>query len=114
MSETIENFVGLKHYFDKEYSTQIRMEKEWLEDAGFKCSFTKVKIVNGARIYTWKYAKTPELFEALANFYRLKDEYDAQKKQGVTEFEGACSALKKYDKAFNEAYQKKQKKDDAT
>ncbi len=114
MNEATENFASLKHYFDKEYATQIRMEKEWLEDIGFKCAFTRVKMVNGISIYTWKYAKTPELFEALAKFYALKREYDAQKKKGVTEFQGPCSELKKYDKDFNEAYKKKQKKDDAT
>ena len=51
--------------FDKEYSTQWNLEKEYLEDLGIKYVF--VKEING--ISTYKYKKTSELFKALESFY---------------------------------------------
>ena len=51
--------------FDKEYFTQYTPEMEYLKKSGISPSF--VKIVNG--VTTYKYTKTPELFEALAIYY---------------------------------------------
>lgn len=54
--------------FDKEYFTQYTPEKEYLLNVGIQPSFTKV--ING--ITTYKYTKTPELFQALVFFYTKK------------------------------------------
>ena len=51
--------------FDKEYSTQYTPEKEYLLSKEIKPSF--VKIIEG--VTTYKYTKTPELFQALVSFY---------------------------------------------
>lgn len=51
--------------FDKEYSTQYSPEKEYLLSKEIKPSF--VKIIEG--VTTYKYTKTPELFQALVSFY---------------------------------------------
>lgn len=51
--------------FDKEYSTQYVPEMKYLKNNGIKYSF--VKNVNG--VTTYKYTKTPELFNALVSFY---------------------------------------------
>lgn len=51
--------------FDIEYSTQYTPEKEYLLTKGIKPSFTKV--IN--EVTTYKYKKTPELFQALVFFY---------------------------------------------
>ena len=51
--------------FDKEYSTQYTPEMEYLKSKGISPSF--VKVVNG--VTTYKYTKTPELFNALAIYY---------------------------------------------
>ena len=51
--------------FDKEYSTQYTPEKEYLLSKKIKPSF--VKIIEG--VTTYKYTKTPELFQALVSFY---------------------------------------------
>lgn len=54
--------------FDKEYSTQYTPEKEYLSLFGITPSF--VKVIN--EVTTYKYTKTPELFEILAIFYAKK------------------------------------------
>lgn len=54
--------------FDKEYSTQYVKEMKYLESLGIRYTF--VKKIND--IDTYKYAKTPELFRALAIFYAQK------------------------------------------
>lgn len=51
--------------YDKEYSTQYTPEKEYLLSKKIKPSF--VKIIEG--VTTYKYTKTPELFQALVSFY---------------------------------------------
>ena len=51
--------------FDKEYSTQYTPEKEYLLSKEIKPSF--VKIIEG--VTTYKYTKTPELFQSLVSFY---------------------------------------------
>lgn len=51
--------------FDKEYSTQYVKEMKFLLNNGIGYSF--VKYVNG--INTYKYKKTPKLFECLKLFY---------------------------------------------
>lgn len=55
--------------YDKEYSTQYTPEKEYLLAKGIYPSF--VKVIN--EVTTYKYTKTPELFEALAFFYGEND-----------------------------------------
>lgn len=54
--------------FDKEYSTQYTPEKKYLESIGIYPSF--IKVING--VTTYKYTKTPELFNSLAIFYAQK------------------------------------------
>lgn len=54
--------------FDKEYSTQYTPEKEFLLSKGIRPSF--VKVIN--EVTTYKYCKTPELFNALAFYYAQK------------------------------------------
>ncbi len=49
-----------------EYSTQWREEFLYLRSCGIKYTFVKTD-ENGVTI--WKYQKTPQLFEALKNFY---------------------------------------------
>ena len=51
--------------FDMEYFTQYTPEKEYLLTYGVKPSF--VKVING--VTTYKYTKTPRLFQLLAIFY---------------------------------------------
>lgn len=51
--------------FDKEYSTQWNIERDYLESVGIRYTF--VKIVNG--ISTYKYTKNAGLFKALADLY---------------------------------------------
>lgn len=51
--------------YDKEYSTQYTPEKKFLLSKGIIPSY--VKIING--VTTYKYTKTPELFQALVYFY---------------------------------------------
>ncbi|TCT16377.1 hypothetical protein EDC18_102396 [Natranaerovirga pectinivora] len=52
--------------WDKEYCTQFLDEVDYLANKGIKYVF--VKRIDGVRNY--KYTKTPELFEALAVFYK--------------------------------------------
>ena len=56
----------MNNNFDKEYSTQYVEEMKWLKEQGIYYTF--VKYVNG--ITTYKYKKTPQLFQALALFYK--------------------------------------------
>lgn len=56
--------------FDKEYSTQWNLERDYLESKGIKYTF--VKEING--ISTYKYKKTSELFKALESFYMSKNQ----------------------------------------
>lgn len=58
----------MKKKFDKEYSTQYVPEMKFLQEHGIRYSF--VKEVNG--VTTYKYTKTPQLFEILRIFYELK------------------------------------------
>ena len=51
--------------FDKEYSTQFKKEVEYLKSKGIYYSFVK----NVDNISTYKYTKTPELFQTLVSFY---------------------------------------------
>lgn len=52
--------------FDREYSTTYVKEKQFLDICGVRYAF--VKTVNGAT--TFKYKKTPYLFECLSKFYK--------------------------------------------
>lgn len=54
--------------FDKEYSTQFFSEVCYMTEKGIRYTF--VKKVNG--LITYKYKKTKELFEALAEFYSME------------------------------------------
>jgi len=51
--------------FDKEYQSQYLAEINYLTEMGIRYTF--VKKING--LITYKYEKTKELFEALAEFY---------------------------------------------
>ena len=51
--------------YDKEYSTQYVPEVEYLKQHGIRYTF--VKEING--VSTYKYTKTPELFNLLGLFY---------------------------------------------
>ena len=51
--------------FDKEYRTQYVTEMKYLKTLGIYYTFVKEE--NG--ITTYKYTKTPELFQALTSFY---------------------------------------------
>ena len=55
----------IKFKGDLEYGTMFKREKDYLKELGILPSF--VKDVNG--IKTYKYTKTPQLFEALRIFY---------------------------------------------
>ena len=55
----------IRQKFDKEYSTQFKKEVEYLKSKGIYYSFVK----NVDNISTYKYTKTPELFQALVSFY---------------------------------------------
>lgn len=59
------NGIIMKNKFDKEYSTQYVREMKFLQEHGIEYTF--VKVVNG--ITTYKYEKTPRLFELLRSFY---------------------------------------------
>lgn len=62
----------MKKKYDKEYFTQYTPEKEFLLSHGINPSF--VKVING--VTTYKYEKTPRLFEALAIFYSTDKKID--------------------------------------
>lgn len=57
-----------KYVFDKEYSTQWRREVEFLESKGI--AYTYAKKHYKYPVIKYKYTKTPELFLALAEFYK--------------------------------------------
>ena len=61
----VDGGIGIRLIFDKEYSTQYPKEMKYLESVGIRYRF--VKEVKG--ITTYKYAKSQELFLALASFY---------------------------------------------
>ena len=57
-----------KKAFDKEYSTQMRREVEYLAEHGIEPTFTKTSQYN---VRTYKYTKTPKLFGLLQSFYAM-------------------------------------------
>ena len=57
-----------KYVFDKEYSTQWRREVEFLEAKGINYVYAKKHFKY--HVIRYKYTKTPELFLALAEFYK--------------------------------------------
>jgi len=57
-----------KYVFDKEYSTQWRREVEFLEAKGINYVYAKKHYKY--HVIRYKYTKTPELFLALAEFYK--------------------------------------------
>lgn len=59
--------------YDKEYSTQFPDEFQYLRSRGIRYTFVKT---SPDGITTWKYKKTPELFEELKNFYVNNEYYD--------------------------------------
>lgn len=54
--------------FDKEYSTQFNVEKDYLKSIGIQPEF--VKVIN--EVTTYKYKKNEKLFKALSLFYAEK------------------------------------------
>ena len=62
-----EKIIIPKTVYDKEYSTQWRREVEFLEAKGI--AYTYAKRHYKYPVTKYKYAKTPELFLALAEFY---------------------------------------------
>ena len=72
-----------KSVFDKEYSTQWRREVEFLEDKGI--AYTYAKRHYKYPVTTYKYAKNPELFLALVEFYnQVRIEQTFRKVEEVT------------------------------
>lgn len=66
-----------KKCFDMEYATQWKKEVEYLYSVGIKPTFTKRDKEYG--VITYKYAKSAELFGALAAFYNnmaLEKQFD--------------------------------------
>ena len=57
-----------KYMFDAEYSTQRFKEYQFLHDRGIEPSY--IKKSKSYNVTTFKYSKTPELFTAVAEFYR--------------------------------------------
>lgn len=62
-----------KMKFDKEYATSFVDEYKYLKEYGIRYEFIKVDDTGKT---VWKYKKTPELFEALKNFYINNEYYD--------------------------------------
>ena len=60
-----------KQAFDAEYRTDSLREVKFLADKGIRYVF--VKKTRDYGISQFKYTKTPELFEALAEYCRLKE-----------------------------------------
>lgn len=56
----------IKKKFDKEYRTQFMKEYDFLTNKGIRYTYVR-RGEDGIR--TYKYKKTKELFEALAEFY---------------------------------------------
>lgn len=72
-----------------EYSTQRRKEYLFLKDNGIFPSYVKENKQYNVR--TYKYTKTPELFEKVAEFYRNessanKDKPEQKKATSLTQF----------------------------
>lgn len=68
--------------FDLEYNTQFKKEVEYLHARGFEPTY--VKRTGHYRVRTYKYTKTPELFLAVADFYRQQrqlKEYEKLQRQ---------------------------------
>lgn len=78
VSKPKENKVLPKHAYDMEYSTQTRKEYEYLKEHGFEPTYVRVTEYG---IKTYKYTKTPALFETVAEFYRMKLEQGAPVKK---------------------------------
>lgn len=70
--------------YDLEYGTQYRKQVEYLSACGFKYTFVKK---NEYGVKTYKYAKTPELFRAIALFY------DAQRNEKQFNYFKSMSSL---------------------
>ena len=56
--------------FDREYATEWRKERDWLEERGIRPTFVK-RVRDGVERY--KYRKTADLFENLAVFYGIQE-----------------------------------------
>ena len=86
-----------KTVFDKEYSTQWKREVQFLEDKGI--NYTYAKKHYKYPIIRYKYAKTPELFLALTEFYnqirneRIFKQIEKTTKE-VTPLEKGCIEIK--------------------
>lgn len=65
------------YVFDMEYSTQRRKEYLFLKECGIVPSYVKENKQYNVR--TYKYTKTPELFEKVAEFYRQNMNSDKAK-----------------------------------
>ena len=61
-----ENKIMSEKKFDREYPVTFIREKQFLDHCGIRYEF--VKSING--ITTFKYKKTPFLFECLSVFYK--------------------------------------------
>lgn len=74
------------HVFDMEYSTQRRKEYLFLKDNGIIPSYVKENKQYNVR--TYKYTKTPELFEKVAEFYRGEQSPKTEQKKptSLTQF----------------------------
>ena len=64
--------------YDKEYSTQYLPEVEYLKANNVRYTF--VKVLNG--VPTYKYTKTPQLFQLLEIFYASDKEREISDKYG--------------------------------
>lgn len=89
-----------KTVFDKEYATQWRREVKFLEDKGINYTYGKKHFKYP--IITYKYAKTPELFLALAEFYnQVRNEQTFKNIEKVTKeitpLEKGCIEVKESD-----------------
>ena len=88
-----------KTVFDKEYSTQWRREVQFLEDKGINDTYAKKHYKYP--IIKYKYAKTPELFLALAEFYnQVRNEQFFKNVETTNQklaLENGCIEVKKSD-----------------
>lgn len=66
-TEKVQEKIEKKKKFDKEYATQYTPEMKFLLEKGIRYTF--VKEING--VTTYKYEKTPVLFQALVEFYSM-------------------------------------------
>lgn len=58
-----------KKAFDSEYMTEWRREVNFLRSKGIRYTHVRIKNTCGVRIKQYKYTKTPELFQALYEYY---------------------------------------------